>query len=201
MITYLYNKYNSNKGFYKFLLLVLVFLCPLFLAHMSYKYFDIAGSKTNQGQLLKNPPNLSQFTLDTTLAQRLQLDNTDNWKTHRWTIIYFVPEVCNDSCFTILHKLQQVHIGLGKNLNRVQRLNIYSNSDIHDLTGWRETYSKLPHITIANLDNSQKLLETNYIYLSDPLGNIILSYKLSDNDFDKKIFKDTKKLLNISKIG
>lgn len=208
MLTNIYNLSKNNKGFICFLLIVLAFIAPIVLAHICYKYLPIAGGVTNQGTLIKNPANISELTLNTQFAAEVAVNNTDAWQEQRWRIIYLMPEACLEQCQNIIYRLQQVHISLGKNINRLQRLNIYQRDTPYNYDNLQSIYNKYQHITIASIDTTQtnthnntQSLDPANIYLADPYGNIILSYKISDSDFDKKILKDTKKLLNISKIG
>lgn len=190
---------SKQKNLLSFTGMVLMFLLPVFFANLYYYYGDVQGAATNQGKLISQPHNITELNLTSA-----KLSNTDDWQDNRWRIIYQVPRTCHNDCEQIIHKLQQVHIALGKNINRVQRINIHAK-----LNNYNNLYAKYSHIVamLSNNENesseqkSQNITNSDNIYIADPLGNIILSYQITDNKFDSKILKDAKKLLNLSKIG
>jgi hypothetical protein len=195
-----------NKNLLKLIVIIIIFMLPLLIAQYLYYYGNITGAQTNKGNLINNPHNLLEFNLTSnTLSQ------SDEWQDNRWRIIFIAPEKCQKTCSSVLYRLQQVHIALGKNTNRLQRLNIHTVDYTKNLEHWTTIYDKYPHMTMsiykaehANKDSLLNNFDPSSIYIADPLGNIILSYDTTlknFEDFDTKIFKDIKKLLNISKIG
>lgn len=203
---------KKTKDLLKILCIVSIFVIPIILSYLYYFFGHPRGGITNHGQLIAGVHTVSDLNLDTDLTavkpnSHNQL-SSDPYSKLKWQILFQAPDACDLECEKVLYKLQQVHIALGRNINRLQRTNIHQSvQNIND--SWHDLYSKYPHMTAVFTKNSENntatskinILEQNKIYLADPLGNIILSYDLRSNNFDTKLFKDTKKLIHLSKIG
>ena len=89
-------------------------------------------------------------------------------------------------------------------MNRVQRIFI-SDSKIHTelLIKLQKLYPKLLVVngsTNALYNTLSNILKTDtVVLLTDPIGNVILTYK--EGFEGKKLLKDLKKLLKLSRIG
>ncbi len=186
---------QKNTNLLKLALIVAVFISPLIAANLYYYYGYAQGGLTNQGELLSGQDNIAELKFDTETNNN---PNIDEFSHKQWHVLYFVDDTCDSDCQKTLYKLQQVHIALGKNVHRFSRTIVHSS--VNDVD-WEPIYIKYPHMTAVYAQKANSSLSKENLYIADPLGNIILSYKLQDNDFDKKIFKDMKKLLNVSKIG
>ena len=88
-------------------------------------------------------------------------------------------------------------------MNRLQRIIILNKSV--SSAEIREVVTKYPKSIIVKnnsstfIDEINKITNRHVLLLSDPLGNVILGY---DKGFKgKKLLKDIKKLLKLSKIG
>lgn len=195
---------SSNKKNKLYLILMAAsFLLPLIIAHYMYFYGDIKGATTNKGILLSNPHNVSELQLNKPVIQ-----SADAWRDARWHILYLPPQKCDKKCEQILYKLQQVHIAMGKNKDRIQRVIIHNNNISSHIDEWRYIYQKYPHMTMTSFNNisplNTEIIKPDNIYIADPIGNIVMRYDLNGNgldNFDDKIHKDAKKLLSISRIG
>ena len=107
--------------------------------------------------------------------------------------------MCSDEIYLI----RQVNIALGKDMNRLERVIVLNktipSNEVDDLV------IKYPKAIVVKNNSSTFINEINKItdryvlLLTDPLGNVILGY---DEGFEgKKLLKDIKKLLKLSKIG
>ncbi|MBP9722885.1 MAG: hypothetical protein KBD64_06990 [Gammaproteobacteria bacterium] len=197
------NLNQRTKNQLMFLAITGMFIFPIIASYLYYYFGHHQGAATNNGQLLSNL-NINIDNLDLVLNKNTQ--DSDLYDKSKWRVLVLAPESCDTKCENIIYKLQQVHIALGRNVNRFQRTFIHSNFDKNLNNNWPEIYKKYPHMTAIWLepDKSEKkslTLDPNNIYLADPLGNIILSYSLNNSNYDSNLFKDTKKLLNLSKIG
>lgn len=185
---------TRSKNLFILTFVTMLFVLPFFIAQYLYTFGNIKGAITNKGELITNPHNLSELNLDFK-----KFDNTDLFQENKWRILYNIPANCDSDCETILFQLQQAHIALGKNTNRLQRINIHNNIDKRKNDS---IYSKFPHIVLSLNNNlNSNIIEPNYVYIADPLGNIILKYNTSNKNLARDILKDSKKLLNLSKIG
>lgn len=190
---------NKTKNQLKLIFIISIFIVPLIAANLYYVYGHRQGGVTNNGILLTDVKNISALELISTPDS-----NTDLYSKSKWQVLYFASNQCDNQCKQVLYNLQQVHIALGKNINRFQRTIIHANQNQNkNLALWQDFYKNYPHMTSAfsSKDIANLNLSVNNVYLVDPLGNIILSYSINDPGFHTKLFKDSKKLLSLSKIG
>lgn len=179
-----------QKNQLKFLALVFIFIAPFIAAQFYYYYGAHKGSTTNLGTLLPNPLNTSE----------LGIEDFTKKSNKKWRALYLAPKICDHACEQILYQLQQVQIAMGKNIHRFQPI------VLHDADkNWKQINQKYIHtISIAikiNDINMINIIENDKVYLVDPNGNIILSYAIKNTNFAEHLLKDSKKLMNLSKIG
>ena len=98
--------------------------------------------------------------------------------------------------------LRQINTALGKDMNRLQRILIH-DQNVKYPSNLKELYPGM--ILIYDKPNNlHGIIDTisenqSSIFLIDPLGNVILKY---NEEFQgKKLLKDIKKLLKLSRIG
>lgn len=132
--------------------------------------------------------------------------------TPKWRMMFFAAASCNEVCQQQLFNMRQINIALGKNQDRVQHAVIhFEKAD----SGFQTLLSAEYENTIQLYTDKDKLLiqsqaeadapfavdmsDKSFIYLMDPLGNIMMRFPADLNP--KLILKDIKKLLKISRIG
>jgi hypothetical protein len=120
----------------------------------------------------------------------------------RWTLIYATTAACAESCLAHLVRLRQVHLALGRDQDRVQRLFLGPRGD--------GRVARDPAVVIADEEGGTRVLEVfrsvglppgdeGRVYVADPHGNLVLSYP---PDADQGgIRDDLKRLLSVSRIG
>lgn len=96
-----------------------------------------------------------------------------NGSEKKWRMIYVNDGTCNQPCKTMLYDLHQIQKALGKDSERVLVLSV-NGKDI-------------------------KKLESNRVYLVDPLGNLFMYYPNTTDPMN--ILKDMKHVLGVSQIG
>lgn len=180
-----------------------VFFGPLLIATwLFYVPNSWMSSKTqNHGELIHPAIPLDDFTLTSI--------NGDTWGKPqfmgKWTLLYIGDESCDLYCEASLFKMRQVRLTLGRDSQRVQRkyLGIDNEKNKQNLNEIMKAY---PHMQVnwfklSGIKNSLSLfkLQKNFIYLIDPLGNLMMQY--SQDATSKGIQKDLKRLLKFSKIG
>ena len=109
-------------------------------------------------------------------------------------------------CLINLYLMGQTHIALGKNNERLERI-LYNGTASYteeQLKALKERFLDVK--VVNNSSGTSKSLPDNYIYIIDPVGNIILRYPFVDKQEDiflsgKGILKDLKKLLKLSRLG
>jgi cytochrome oxidase Cu insertion factor (SCO1/SenC/PrrC family) len=119
----------------------------------------------------------------------------------KWTISAFVGQSCDESCEDLLYKLRQLRLAIGKNLDKVDRL-IFSDSDeimkySENYTGQKVVYEKTELSRIKLVFNSAPSFDKNNIFLIDPYGFIMMTYKRDAEP--KGIIRDVERLIKNSK--
>lgn len=190
-----------NSGRIKFLLIVFIFTVPFVISYYLSKDYHAGGElqTSNYGSFINPIVELSQSTFDDYSGENLNV----NQHLTKWSLIYRMPENCSQRCSDEIYLIRQVNIALGKDMNRLERVIVLNqtvpSSEVDDLV------IKYPNAIVVKNNSSTFINEINKItdryvlLLTDPLGNVILGY---DEGFEgKKLLKDIKKLLKLSKIG
>jgi hypothetical protein len=195
---------NLTASRLKLLLVVLLFLGPLFAAFVWYYGFD--ASQAPQGQSNHAPlisPVVQIHEFDNQSSDGKSVDFPVFKK--KWTIVHIVGSGCDDLCKQSLYNTRQTRIAVGKDLHRIQRLIIVDDKELAELVRLNHTDA-----TVINPGQSgiEKQLEpiieaadagANDAVLIDPLGNAMMILPL---DLDPRLLlKDLKKLLKLSHIG
>ncbi|KAF0844142.1 cytochrome oxidase Cu insertion factor (SCO1/SenC/PrrC family) [Methylovorus glucosotrophus] len=130
----------------------------------------------------------------------------------KWSMVY-VTGPCRESCEERLHLMRQIHVSMDKNMGRVQRILI--SSDTH-LQAMQERY---PDLIILHAPSSEvqayaqqfqltgapsatheaPVTDNNTIYLVDPLANLMMYFPASLAPGD--IRADIARLLNYAWAG
>ncbi len=172
---------------------VTIFLMPILVLIAStllfYSGFSPEG-RTNNGQLIEPPIDLAALKVE---------GLTDNFPGH-WTIVHFLYDSCEESCWNSLYKTRQVNIRLGRDSHRVKRYLFISDSYNLSTEEALKILSEYPRLELFRVKEGKipNILKDSYI-LFDPLGNGILIYtpELPGGE----LLDDLKKVLTNSKIG
>lgn len=178
------------------LILAMVFV-PLSLATIMYVYFPhLAPSRTtNEGAFLD--PMVQMETLQ-----------VEGFKPEKWTLIFVGDGHCDATCRERMYMARQVHMALGKDVNRVHRAYLYTDAVmtpdfvkyIESTHPGLETFAaeanQLNQVLGASIGNAKL---TDLVLLMDPLGNLVFFY--SPEKVGKPLQKDLKHLLKRSRIG
>ena len=110
-----------------------------------------------------------------------------------WTLAYTTNQ-CDDACIKTLDDMKTTRTLVNENMRRIQRLLL-----INGATDIRESGLLIAHPSEAL---SQKLgkFPKNSLFLIDPLGNVMLQYNPQTLEI-KRVLKDLKRLLKLSRIG
>jgi hypothetical protein len=177
----------------KLVIIISMSFGPIFAAYIVFfKFPELAPtSRTNEGTLI-NPP-----------FQGGTLVSTNE----KWTLIIAVETSCDTVCEEVLHLSRQIHIGLGKNTPRVQRVIVTRGSLIEqflEYLGDKHNNTKIVDIKGSELaEQMQQVIKTSpsqpIIFLMDPNGNVMMYYP--PEKVGKPMQKDLKLLLKLSNIG
>jgi cytochrome oxidase Cu insertion factor (SCO1/SenC/PrrC family) len=128
-----------------------------------------------------------------------------------WLLLYVTANECETRCKEQIDYLQQLHIALGKNIQRVRRYYLHA-SDQPIPTDIAEYFrAGFPSMGIAY--SNAEALEQNmqaagvdmtlssqsYIVLVDPVGNVMMYY--TDENTAEDIMTDLETLLKYSSLG
>src|SRR5262249_50625980 len=155
------------------------FLAPVVMAF--YLYYGLPGwrpaGQVNHGELISPARPLPEVALRTPAGAVTALDFLKG----KWTFLYIGKGDCDSRCRQALHDMRQVRLALNQDMQRVQRVFLYSGECCE------KSYfaTEQAGLIAASIDSAggTKLLETfarpggsqtlaaGRIYLSDPLGN------------------------------
>ena len=198
---------NSNKkNKIIIIVIVLVFIAPSILSWYVFNHTDFLETRgtSNYGQIITPPIQLENLSLIDPLNTR----RTDRLY-GKWSMIY-VAELCDDICMQNVYRMRQIHMGMGKHSLRVQKVLFLIDQDLDELSSLLANYKGQQVINTNSIDTDillkkfriegvKDLPRSQRIYISDPQGNLMMSYPPDINP--KGILKDLKKLLRTSRIG
>lgn len=197
----------SSSGRLFVALLVAFFTVPVVivvaLSATSWK----PGSYANHGDLVQPPRPIRDAALRTVDDRVVRFSDFRN----KWTLLYFGPAECPSQCLQSLYKMRQVHLAVGKEMERVQR--VFVATGISGAGGLGQRLKDYPGMTaMVGPAESISALARQFtlpadlpgagpqrIYLVDPLGNLVLSYP-ADGD-PRGMLKDLMRLLQYSWVG
>lgn len=198
-------KRKSRSTLIGFLVLFTLPVLIAWVAYFSGWFNDI--STTNKGEWVKPIVDFQTFSpvYSDTKPLKMQLDET--WK----LILFQAVTECQDerlhsSCIFNLFMMNQAHTALGIESDRVE-LVLYNGDADYDKAELAAIKNRFIGLKVINGHSLQMLkLSDEYIYIADPLGNIMLRYPIvrtQQEAFRKggDILKDLKKLLKLSRIG
>jgi cytochrome oxidase Cu insertion factor (SCO1/SenC/PrrC family) len=181
--------------------MLIFFIIPIIAVIAMYK-LDWRPKGESVGELVSPPRTLS-------ISQALINSNGTKVSTSllkdKWSMVYVTTD-CDLQCKNKLHQMRQLHVSLYKEIPRMQRVLITTTPDVADIA---RNYPELLIINqpaddvIAfsqqfNIDN-ETAINANRIYLSDPLGQLIISYHASTSP--ALVRKDITRLMKYSWTG
>ena len=161
-------------------------LVPVLLAWLVFHYGEawIPSATTNEGTLLRPPLRLERVT------------GMQDLSGGKWLLLAISRDECGEPCRQALHYMRQINVALGKDMDRVDRL-LLGDLRLPEVVELQELYPKLRFLAAPQADDL--LPGADFIYLVDPLGNIMMYY--SPKQFGKPILEDLRHLLRVSNIG
>lgn len=173
------------------ILLFSVFIIPVVLAKLALENDWFEKASTNSGELLQQEMSISD------------LDLQNKALAMKWLIIYRLPSPCDEKCKQTIYGINQTFISLGREMERVIPVGLHTpelNTD--ELGVLKEKFWKFDLLSAASKDR----LHSDEIYVSDPLGNVILKYPTPKSDAEvlsvgKAMLSDLRKLLKYSRVG
>jgi len=181
------------------LITALVFAAPLLLAILLFVKPDLVqlGTKNN-GVLITPARPLDALSISVTghPGDKSLLEG-------KWTWTTFIEGSCDPACAEQLYKSRQVRLALGKDMDKGQRLLVQIGTpaaldsrllEAHPDLIIARTEQDAAWLTQFHLDGNS--VETDNIYLVDPLGNLMMYYPPGIEG--PKILKDIQRLVRVS---
>lgn len=187
----------ENKNFrIKLLLLFALFALPFAVSYIAYYFWTPGGKTSNYGELL--PAHM--LTGVTGIQAGGAAFNLDQFK-GKWVMVELDSGKCDEYCREKLYTMRQVRTAQGAERDRIQRLWLVTDNVV-PAPGLMAGYTGTAVVT-AGKEVSAKFLANgrveDYIYLVDPLGNLMLRFQKNPNP--GAMIKDIKHLLKASQIG
>ena len=188
-----------------FFWVLLAFFAPLLLAFIIYYGTGWHPDRMiNKGDLVSPAIPLPDIALHKPDGSLLDV----HWLQRKWTLVYVGDGACDQVCHDALLITRNIRLLLGKDSVRVQRAFLFTGACCD------QSYfsAEQPDLIVARIDDAagQQLLklfprdagdplQSGKIYIIDPLGNLMMSYRHGAEAGD--ILADLKKLLSLSHIG
>jgi hypothetical protein len=196
----------------------LIFFAPLALSF--YLYYGRSwhpGGRVNAGELIDPARPLPSLALPlagggasraagANAAAGSSGETNPQFLKGKWTFLYIQHGRCDDECRRHLYDTRQVRLALDREMNRVQRVFI-GDGDCCDWTEIRAAHPDLISIRASAADDPllallpvrEDAVNSQRIYLIDPLGNAMMFYAPAVKS--KGMLEDMKRLLRLSSIG
>lgn len=204
------NQANINqtaRGRWKLLAVIAVCAAPLLASYFMYYVVKPKGGETNYGTLL----DARQYPIPA-MASR-QLDGSPaslaDYK-GKWVMLKVGPSDCQQACQDQLFAMRQLRTMQGKAMDRVERVWLITDEQPLETMLMRVNDGthmlRAPAAVVAKwLPVEQGERAADYVYLIDPLGNLMMRFPKgavsSDTAKASKVHKDIAKLLKASAIG
>lgn len=183
----------NKKGLSGRTLAAVIMGTPLVLMALA-TFMYVAGWNTPEGRV-----NHGLLLTPVVPITALFVADTPEVTSEKWQLILRVGSKCDADCEAWIVTLRQLHVTLGKNESRVERLYISDQpvpKTVDTVGFYRTVTGQLTDI--QTLTNRAPMGNTS-IFVSDPLGNMMLYYTQDTNP--KDIMEDVKKLLKLSSVG
>jgi len=185
----------SRGGRLQISIIALVFFGPLILATYMYMSGQLqpAGS-TNNGELLDPIVNIEESLPGSPILTTMDTP---------WRLVYANEGGCDAACRDALHRLRQIRLMLGNDMDRVGRIFLHGES-LPDKVFLDDQHPGLITISDKGLgklleERRPKELPPGGIYLVDPLNNLIMYF--SPEVIPGDMADDLKHLLELSRVG
>lgn len=213
----------ETKNKLKLTFLLLITALPVSLATMSFKSAiengDISAT-SNKGQLINPPADISALDMRDSEGnpafrsfeeELAALDETEEYEIKPWLLVYVTADQCDAACEERVYFLQQLHIALGKNIQRVRRYYLSAASEpINSETAllFRENFPSMgiAYSNATTIENNMRdvgaqlsLGDQDYVILIDPVGNVMMYY--TEDKSAEDIMADLETLLKYSSLG
>lgn len=188
--------------------LAAMFFLPVALSFlMYYGHTWQPAARVNHGELIDPPHPLPKLSLPVVAGA----DPASPWAgfTGKWSLVYVGDGRCDDRCRHALVQIRQTRLALNNDMTRVQRVLLatdhcctldYLQQEHPGLVAVDASGAAATALVLAfQRDNSPTSAASTFVYVVDPLGNLMMRYDTRDNP--RGLLLDLQKLLRLSHIG
>lgn len=198
---------QTARGRWKLLAVIAVCAAPLLASYFMYYVVKPKGGETNYGTLL----DARQYPIPSMASK--QLDGSPATLADyrgKWVMLKVGPSDCQQDCQDQLFAMRQLRTMQGKAMDRVERVWLITDEQPLETMIMRVNDGthmlRAPAAVVAKwLPVEQGERAADYVYLIDPLGNLMMRFPKgavsSDTAKASKVHKDIAKLLKASAIG
>lgn len=200
-----YNKAQQRRGRIIAASIMLVVALPMVAAYIIYHTgMGIPTSTINKGDFLHPPQAVAQLGLTTESGELWR----DEGELKRWRLLVPITADCDEQCEQNLYTTRQVHVRLGKDAYRVERLLVLMDGQVDDAlqTFLQEEHPGVVVVHSAREDWQALLAETNmagtdpvadgHYYLMDQQGYLMMAY--NPEHPGGELLDDIKRMLKLS---
>lgn len=200
-----YNKAQQRRGRIMAASIMLVVALPMVVAYIVYHTgMGMPTSTINKGDFLHPPQPVKRLALTT--------ESGDEWRDEgelkHWRLLVPITADCDEACRQKLYVTRQVHVRLGKDAYRVERLVVLVDSQMNDTL---HTFLEEEHPGVVVVHNAQAdwqtlLADTNMVgtdpvadghyYLMDQQGYLMMVYNPTHTGGE--LLKDIKRMLKLT---
>ena len=201
---------NTAKNRRTLIALFVMFITPVILAYAAYFGNWYQGAGSAEGELI-SPDKMTDIEDYRLTKPDGTIYHGREFETLYWWIIPIDTAQCNIECVKLnLYMVNQTYVGLGKENTRINQLAVFEHGNQIDLDGYPVAYSEFTAVGVKAKDKTHSGkgldLPANFIYLADPLGNILMKYPfVKEKDkapvMSKKLRKDLLHLYKYARLG
>jgi len=176
---------DAKKNRVIMLALLGLFVLPVIIAYVAYFNGLFVSATKNRGELLseQNVADIEDFLF---LRADGNVISGKEFETLYWWLLPIDSSQCDDDCLKLnVYTVNQTYLGLGKKSERINQLLVLPTGSKIKIENFPIAFSTFTNIGVKALENAQKGinkdLPANFIYLTDPLGNIFMRYPLVRN--------------------
>lgn len=208
----------------KLTFLLLLAALPIGTASWYFATHEYQGllPTTNKGVLVNPVLDVAQLGLRNGAGEPAYLPfevlvegvSPEDYDARPWQLLYIGAPECDDTCVDRLYFLRQLHVRLGREFERVERVYVQASDEPGPLPAATAAYiseqqpdMKVVYAGATALKNQLRPtvpdgvdpVTQHYIYVVDPLGNVMLYF--TPENTPEEILSDLDTLLDNSSLG
>lgn len=174
-----------RRNYWPLLALIALATLPMAVAMLSYfGGIGVPKGRVNMGELVETPTSIASWQLSASDGKPWQ--GRGGWQ------LLLLVEHCEDSCQAWQQRLERLQQALGRDRHRVALQLVLPRREEDDFAA-----DKAPADAVL-ISTTEGGLNQG-IWLADPLGNLVLRYRLDQPP--EALLKDLKRLLRASNLG